>query len=118
MKRFLLPLALALSACTTIPAIPPSPASVANQTKLDEQTGLAITSGYRAAVAAARLANQIRPFSPGTKTRAAELDAKAFAAVAAVRSAYEAGNAESYAAAATKARLLIDQIIALAGDVT
>jgi len=115
MKRLILPFMLALGACTSIPAVPPAPVVAADQTKLDEQAGLAITSAYRAAVAAARLANQIRPFSVATKAKAADLDAKAFAAVAAVRTAYEAGNATSYAEAVTKARGLIDQITDLAG---
>lgn len=115
MKRLLIPLVLALSACATVPTIPQSPAAVADATKLDEQAGLAITTGYRAAVAAARLANRVAPFSPSTKARAADLEAKAFAAVAAVRTAYEAGNAASYSAAIANARTLIDQITDLAG---
>lgn len=130
MKRFLIPIALSLalsgclsagtavnSAATVADAVgAPPPVTIADKTVLDEQAGLAITSGYRAAVTAARLANRVRPFSPALKAKVADLDNRAFAAVAGVRTAYETGNADSYREAAARARSLIDQIVALVGD--
>lgn len=116
MKRLLIPLALCLSltACLgSTASIPTSPSAVADKTTLDEEIGLGATVAYRGAVAAARLANQIRPFNAATKARAAELDNQAFAAIKALRTAYEAGNASDYRAAATKARALSDQILDL-----
>jgi hypothetical protein len=114
MKHHVLALALGLCGCATLPPAPP-PAVLADRTRLDEQAGLAITTGYRAAVAAARLANQVRPFDAATRTKAADLEARAFAAVAAVRAAYEAGNARDHAEAVAKARALIERITALVG---
>lgn len=129
MKTVLLAVtAFALSACTvdrhavvsagataadTVGIAPPS--TVADKTVLDEEVGLGLTTAYRGAVALARVANRAKPFSPALKVRVAELDSKAFKAVAAVRTAYEAGNQDSYTAAAKTARGLIDEIIALAG---
>ena len=119
MKRlFVAMAALCLCACAAVPTPPPPPVAIADQTTLDEQIGLGATTAYRGAVAVARLANRVKPFSPSTRTKAAELDAKAFAAIAAMRAAYEAGNATDYRTAAGKARDLAEQIISLVGGVS
>ncbi len=105
MKRILIAAALALSACATIPAIPPAPASVANASTLDEQTALAVELAYQAA-ATAVLATGL-----ATKPAVKAADRKAYAAVKAVRAAYDTGNASSYATAAVTARTALTDLL-------
>lgn len=114
-KKFSLALAcLAMSACSfaTSADIPSSPSAAANQTVLDEQTALAVELSYQAAGLAVETAVDAGAITGETATKVAALDRKAYAAVRAVRSAYDAGNAESYAQAADIARSRIAAILA------
>lgn len=111
--RFLIPLALiaALSACDLTP--PVSPGQVANQTTLDEKTGIAIETAYTAAAQAATLAIRSGVVSRATAQRIAEIDRQAYTAVQATRTAYDAGNASSYAEASARAIPLLRQLVGL-----
>ena len=120
MKRLLLiPLLLALSACGGLtgllgaPAnLPASPSAIANTTKLDEQAALGVELAYQAANRATYFAAKAGVLSPDAKLRAAELDNTAYKAVLATRAAYDAGNATSYAVAATRAQAAISTLLA------
>ena len=120
MKRLiLLPVLLGLSACgglaglMTPPAnFPASPSAVANTTKLDEQAALGVELAYQAANRATFFAAKAGFLSPDAKLRAADLDNAAYKAVLATRAAYDAGNATSYAVAATRAQAAISTLLA------
>lgn len=105
---------LAMSACSlaSAPYIPASPSEIANQTALDEQTALSVELAYQAAGLAVRTAVDAGIVKGETAENIATLDGKAYGAVRAVRSAYDAGNAESYAAAADIARSSVAAIVA------
>lgn len=126
MKRIALLVAVAslgLSSCgitSALTGIPSSPAAVADRTKLDEQTGIALTLAYTAASRAAGLAITGaaaigHPFSSATLKRIGELDSKAFAAVTAVRQAYLAANSTGYLAAIEQAKAAIAELLAAFG---
>lgn len=116
MKRMILAsLALTLSACVT-PTLPASPAVVADRTVLDEQAGLAIELAYEAAGTAVLTANRAGLIPATLKPRIAAADRKAFAAVQAVRAAYDAGNATSYATALTIARGAVTDLLTAIGS--
>ena len=116
MKR-LIPLALlcALSACTPPATIPPAPGAVADKTILDEQGALAAELAYKAVRIALETGVDVGVIRGATAARIAALDAKAYAALKVVRSAYEAGNADSYAAALITARAAIADLLTLTG---
>ena len=109
------------TACGTVGTLlTGSPATVANQTKLDEQVGLTVTLAYTAAARAAGLAITTaaaigKPLSPATVKRIGELDLRAFAAVTAVRNAYLSVNSASYLSALSGARAAVADLLAAAG---
>lgn len=111
MKHIILPIILALSlpGCATFPT---APVDVANQTKLDEQAALAIELAYQAAALAVSTAADLGVLKGANASKAAEIDRKAYRAVQAVRTAYDSGNATSYAAAAISARAEIAALLA------
>lgn len=98
---------LALSACSTVPAVPPSPGSVADTTVLDERAAIAVESAYQAAGLALEVAVDAGLLRGENAARAAELEQRAYDAVQAVRAAYDAGNAATYAEALENARAAI-----------
>ncbi len=111
--------ALALVAAASIglagcnPAPPITPSSVAQQTKLDEQVGLTVTLAYTAAARAAALAIKTGLIKDKpTIARIGQLNARAYAAVLAVRAAYQAGNTASYVSALTQAQSAIAALLA------
>lgn len=115
MKALIIAAALALSACAPLAALGgvaslPVPSKLADRTKLDEQAALAVELAYKTARTLAELAVDAGAVKPGTPLarRIAVADVQAYAAVVAVRSAYDAGNADAYDAAATQAREAID----------
>jgi hypothetical protein len=119
MKRLMIAsLALALSACAGLVSpgtlAPPSPASIADKTRLDEQGPLALTLAYRVAnrLGVVALRTGIAKGAKGERIKA--LDRDAFAWVERARAAYLAGNAASYAEAALRARSIIAEITQLA----
>lgn len=113
MKRLLIAACLALAGCATT-AVPVGPAPIANQTVLDEKVAISAELAYTAAVRAAALAIRTGVVSDAATIRQiGELDRKAKAAVGAVRSAYDAGNAASFTAAFAGAQSAITAILAL-----
>lgn len=137
---FILAAALALAGCTPMLAagglLSGSPAAVADRTTLDERTGLAVETMYTATARAGALAfrtgvvqpsrdaavqrddfcdlvaaREYEPSDRGGAVMAAEC--KLRAARDAVRRAYDAGNASSYAAAATEAVAIAREMLAL-----
>ncbi len=116
MKRILaFALLCALPACTPVNTIPPPPGAVADKTILDEQGALAAELAYKAARIALETGVDAGVIRGATAARIAALDAKAYAALRVVRRAYEAGNADSYAAALITARTAIADLLSLTG---
>jgi hypothetical protein len=103
-------LALALSACATLPA-PPAPVTVADRTRLDEQTALSVELAYQAAATAVLTASRAGLVPASARPALAAADRRAFAAVRAVRAAYDAGNATGYAGAVEAARAAIASLL-------
>ena len=115
MKRILpFALILALPGCS-LGALMQPPATYANATVLDDKIALAIELGYQATAQAILLANDLRPFSPELRDRVKAADRKAYEAVLAVRAAYRAGNANSYAMAAAEAQAAVAALLQLIG---
>lgn len=115
MKRliFCAALALAMPGCTTMAALPATPAAAANQTVLDEKGAIGVELAYTAAAKASSLAIRSGVVTDReTIARIGQLNERAYAAVKAVRAAYDAGNATGYLAAFTDAKLAIAQITA------
>ena len=110
MNRLLYALALAmpLASCATIPA----PGQVADQTTLDERAALGVELTYRGARMLAEAGVDAGLIRGERATQIAALDQRAYAAVSAVRSAYEAGNAVSYASAAIAAEEAVAAFLA------
>lgn len=115
MKAFLLApmLALSLSACAGLGALmsPPPPATVANQTILDEQGAMSVELAYKAARTAMEVAVDAGLLNGEKATTAAAIDNRAYAAVTGVRAAYRAGNAASYQSALGEARTLVSEML-------
>ena len=119
MKRIVLSasLALALCGCSLLPpaaggSILPPPSSFANSTKIDEQTGIAVTLAYTAAARAAALAiNTGLIKDKPTIARIGALDRQAYAAVQAVRAAYLTANSDSYVAAIMNANSVVGALL-------
>lgn len=101
---FLLPLAL-LAGCTgTTPVnVLPPPVTVANATVLDEKAATAVELSYKAMRLAMETAIDAGYLRGENARKAADLDNRAYAAVLAVRSAYNAGNAADYNGAVANA---------------
>jgi hypothetical protein len=129
--RHLIPLAaaLALAACQNQPMpapspiattagaiadafIPLKPADVMNGTTLDEKAGLIVTRSY---TVASRLGTQAARGGMIDRDGFKAADARAYAAVQAVRAAYLTANATSYADAINQAYAAIGAMSAVAG---
>lgn len=95
MKVLFLPIALTLASCGH--ASIPTPATVADATTLDEKAAIGVELGYQAAAQLALATGAAR------SERVKSADRRAYAAVKAVRAAYNAGNASSYPTAAIAA---------------
>lgn len=103
MRALFIPLSLALASCNM--GALPAPNTVANQTTLDERAAIAVEMAYQAA---AQLA-----LSTGVAKRESvkAADRRAYEAVKAVRNAYSAGNASSYATAAASAHTAVASLL-------
>lgn len=110
-------ISLLLSGCAglggIVSGIPPSPSAVADQTTLDERGAIAVEIAYQAAARAVEALTDAGLIEGAAATRVAEVDRKAFAAVQAARTAYDAGNSASYAEALAKARSEIAALLRL-----
>ena len=131
MKRIiLLALPLALAACTAGQAINSAgtvaattadavgvtpPSDFADKTTLDEQGMLACENFYKAARIAVETGVDAGLIKGETAAKVAVLDNQAYAALGAVRSAYRAGNAQSYKNALREAQAVIGGLLSLTG---
>lgn len=100
-----------LTACETLP----TPAAVADSTIVDERAALSLELAYKAA----RIAVETSVDAGLIKGPTAELfdvrNDRAYAAVKAVRAAYQAGNSQDYLTMAAIARIAISDLLALTG---
>jgi len=118
-RGFLIATSLALCACAvpgTAPSdgsLPNAPGDLADATLLDEQAALSVELAYQAAGAAVKTAVDAGVLHGDAADQVAALDRQAYRAVRAVRDAYDAGNADSYAEAAIIARKHIAALLAL-----
>lgn len=126
----------ALCGCAALGGLPASPGTVADGTTLDERAGLAVETMYAATARAGALAFRTGIVTPSrdaavqrddfcelvaagayeASDRGGEImavECRLRAARDATRDAYDAGNATSYAAAATRAVGLAREILAL-----
>lgn len=103
-----------LSGCAGLGSVasPPPPVELANRTVLDEQGALAVELAYKAARLAGETAVDAGLVKGATAQRVAALDLQAYSAVLAVRQAYRAGNAASYAEALVRGQSAITELIA------
>lgn len=107
-------LAMSVAGCGTMRAIPPSPASAAQTTVLDEQGALGVELAYQAAALSLRTGLRAGLIKGEAATKARAADAKAYGAVLAARAAYDTANARDYGQALIHARTTIGAVIALA----
>lgn len=118
MRMILIALAaILLPACTmTAPQTLPPPVQVADMTIADEKAGLAIELAYQAAATAALTADRAGIVPDTMRPRIAAANRRAIAAVGAVRAAYDASNAASYAEALPKAREAVAALLSSIGS--
>jgi hypothetical protein len=112
-------LCLGLVACSPMASqnglagLPPAPVVLADQTILDEQASLSVELAYQASALTLRTAFRAGLLKGDAAARAAAADNTAYAAVQAVRAAYDAGNATSYATSLLKARTAVTNALTL-----
>jgi len=115
LSLFLIPALAAMAACS-VPTgginVPP-PSSIADATVLDEKLALGAEATYAAARTAMEFQVDRGQITGAAATRASALNRKAYAATLAVRSAYDAGNADGYVEAAATATLATSQLLAV-----
>lgn len=111
MRYLVLAALLALSACAG--TLPTGPSNVAEATVLDEKIGIGAEAAYTTAT---KLGTALARAGLIDKAKFKGADAKAYAALAAVRTAYRAGNATSYAAAIAELYAAVADIRALVKD--
>lgn len=92
----------------------PPPAVLADRTRLDEQVAIGAEAMYRGASLLVEPLVDAGLIRGQQAERFRTLNREAFDAVRAVRTAYDAGNARSYAAAAERASGAIAKLLALA----
>ena len=134
---FMLMLAVpAVTACTTLSNLSGGPVTVADQTQLDEQLGIAVETMYTATARAGAFAFRARIVEPSSDAAVQEpdfceqvmagnyepsdtggkvsaLECRLRYARDATRSAYDAGNSTSYFSAGKEAIRLAKEILAL-----
>ena len=103
--------AMLLSACAAVPTgVPLSPGQVADTTTSDEKAALAVEISYKAVgvlIEAAVDSGQVKGELAGRVDR---LDAQAAALVAKARTAYDAGNSDSYSDFSVQAQAIIAEL--------
>lgn len=111
---------IALAGCTGMGlpnSIPAAPVEIADQTVLDEQIGITVTLAYTASAKMAALLIRTGAIKDTATIRAIGVaNERGITAVEAVRAAYDAGNADSYAALLIEANRAVADIQALNGD--
>lgn len=113
MKRLLIiAAACSLSGCAGLSAMmAPPPATVANQTVLDERVASLAELAYQGAAEAILTRNSLKPYSEEQKEAVKAADRKAYEALVGVRAAYRAGNASSYQMAAAEAQSAVAALL-------
>lgn len=96
-------LAMSMVALPGCSVLNESPRVAADQTLLDEQMAIAVESSYQAAAQILLVQVRSGQISGEDLEKAEAFEAKAFLAVKAVRSAYDAGNSDSFASALPEA---------------
>lgn len=109
---------IAVVACTPTGGIASNPGELAGQTVLDEKAAIGIETAYTAAAKAAAVAIETGAINdPATITKIGAADRRAYMAVVALRSAYDAGNATSYSEAFIEANGAVRiMLTAISGD--
>lgn len=111
-------LALSLSGCGALPmllgSVPPAPVAVADRTVLDEQALTGLELAYKAGRIAVELAVDAGFIRGEVALKVARLDEAAFKALGVARTAYRAGNAESYNVALREGQATIAALLTLA----
>ena len=105
-------LSLGLVACSAVTSVVPSPSAIADRTVLDERHALRVEQVYQASATVVLAANRLGLIPASTRSRIKAADARAYAAVRAVRAAYDASNAKDYAAARTIAEKAVADLLA------
>lgn len=103
MKPILIAACIALAGCNLTP--PVSPGQIADRTTLDETAALSAELAYQAT------AELMLATGAAKRADVKAADARAYAALKAVRAAYEAGNAAGYSAALTSARAAVASLL-------
>ena len=112
-------LSVALVGCATTPIPPTSlidrapPVTVADKTSIDEQSVLAVTLAYEGAALTLDTLIRTRIIKGRDVKAAATLDDKAYHAVAALGTAYDAANAKTQLEAVVLAREAVRELILL-----
>lgn len=117
MRRLLLAAALAVSALTVSACSPMAsePATVADKTKLDEQSMLSAETLYYSTNVLAQIAFDTGKLTTDQREKVKAADNKAYKALGALRAAYRAGNSTSYYKALAELMTASDQVTALTG---
>ena len=107
---FLAAPALALSGCAGFSLAEP-PSQYADRTILDERVAISTELAYQAAAVSFLALDDAGLLTPEQRGAAVAADKRAYAALQALRGAYDAGNAASYAIAADSARKAISDVL-------
>jgi hypothetical protein len=112
MKRLLaLALLASLPGCATLTGpVPASPAAIADRTVLDEKF---VTSAAVSYTAASKMGTTLVRVGLIDRENFKELDRRAYAALGAIRTAYDTGNATGFDAAVRNFYSLVGQITSL-----
>lgn len=92
-------------------SILPAPSTVADRTVLDEQGLRGLELGYKLARLAGEALVDAGLIRGETAATIARVDSRVFAALGVARSAYDAGNADSYGAALIEAQKGLEQLL-------
>lgn len=119
MRRLLLAAALAASALTVSACSPMAsePATVADKTKLDEQSMLSAETLYYSGNTLAQIAFDTGKLTADQRAKVKAADNKAYSALLTLRAAYRAGNSKSYFEALSELLKASAEITTLTGGV-
>ncbi len=117
MKMMILPMLLALSACGATDYVAPisavAPAAIANHTIADELARRGAEQSYKLSRSLMEMAVDSGGLKGSAAAKAAKIDKDAYAALTAVRTAYDAFNSKDLFSAAAKVSSLVDQVQAI-----
>lgn len=115
LKRLLAPIAALalLGGCSFLTNPPTSPGQVADQTTADERVALGVETLYQGWTAMVTTGVELGLIHGDLAAKVQDYDTRIYAAVRVARQAYDAGNAQSYAAATAQVTSLIAEANAL-----